>query len=152
MMREPEIRELAVQPAAVEHTVTDAVGLPATIDRAFPALFGRLAKLGVTPSGPPFIRYLEAGERIEIQLGVPVSPGVGQLEGAEEMSLPAGRAAVLRYIGPYQGLHEAFEQLRSWVEERGETTAGPYWEVYVTDPRKEPDACKWITDIYQPLR
>jgi hypothetical protein len=40
MTREPEIRELAAQPAAAEHAVTDAAGLAATIDRAFPALFG----------------------------------------------------------------------------------------------------------------
>jgi hypothetical protein len=77
MPREPEIRELAEQPAAVDHAVTDAAGLPATIDRGFPALFGQLAKLGVTPSGPPFIRFLEVGERFEIQLGVPVPPGPG---------------------------------------------------------------------------
>jgi AraC family transcriptional regulator len=151
MTREPEIRELAAQPAAVEHAVTDAAGLPAIIDRAFPALFGRLSKLGITPSGPPFIRYLEAGERLEIQLGVPVSSGAGELEGTEAMNLPAGRAAVLRHIGSYQSLHMAFEQLKSWLEARGEVAAGPYWEVYVTDPRTESDASKWITDICQPL-
>lgn len=152
MPREPEIRVLAEQPAAVEHAVTDAAGLPATIDRGFPALFGQLAKLGVTPSGPPFIRFLEVGERFEIQLGVPVPPGTGELAGAEARSLPPGRAAVLRHVGPYLGLRDAFEKLRTWVEDRGERIAGPHWEVYVTNPRDEPDASKRITDIYLPLR
>jgi effector-binding domain-containing protein len=59
---------------------------------------------------------------------------------------------VLRHIGPYQGLQGAFARLRSWIGEHGEAAAGPSWEVYVTDPRTEPDATNWITDIYQPLR
>jgi effector-binding domain-containing protein len=127
MTSEPEIRELAAQPATVEHAVTDAAGLPATIDRAFPALFGQLVKLDVRPSGPPFIRYLEAGERFEIQLGVPVSASVRDLEGVDEMDLPAGRAAVMRHVGPYQGLRHAFARLRSWLAQRGKAPAGPYW-------------------------
>jgi effector-binding domain-containing protein len=68
------------------------------------------------------------------------------------ISLPAGRAAVLRHVGPYQGLRDAFGQLRSWIDEHGEAVAGPPWEVYVTDPRTEPDASGLITDIYQRLR
>jgi hypothetical protein len=35
----------------------------------------------VAPDGPPFIRYLDIGERLEIELGVPVAEGVGALEG-----------------------------------------------------------------------
>jgi effector-binding domain-containing protein len=149
---QPELRELAAQHAAIERAVTDAAGMTATIDRAFPALFGQLAKLGVTPSGPPFIRYLKTGERWEIELGVPVPASVRELDGAELTSLPAGRSAVLRYIGRYEGLRDACGRLRSWVVERGEGASGPRWEVYVTDPRTEPDASKRITDTYQPLR
>jgi effector-binding domain-containing protein len=61
------------------------------------------------PAGPPFIRYLDAGERFEIQLGVPVSPGAAELEGLDAVTLPAGRAAVLRHIGPFT---EVYQPLR----------------------------------------
>ncbi|MQA76322.1 MAG: hypothetical protein GEU88_18680 [Solirubrobacterales bacterium] len=152
MTQEPEIRELAAQEAAVERAVTDAAGMAATVDRAFPALFGRLEELGVTPAGAPFIRYLKTGERLEIELGVPVPGGVEELRAAERTSLPAGRAAVLRHIGHFQGLREAGERLLSWVDEHGEQAAGPHWETYVTDPRSEPDSSKWITDVYLPLQ
>jgi effector-binding domain-containing protein len=127
MTQDPEIRELPAQPAAVARAVTDVAGMAATIDRAFPALFGRLAELGVAPDGPPFIRYLDIGERLEIELGVPVADGVGALEGVERGSLPAGRAAVLRHVGPYAGLRDAGVRLVAWVERRGEEVAGPHW-------------------------
>lgn len=152
MTQEPEIRELAAQGTAVERAVTDAAGMAATVDRAFPVLFGRLEELGVTPSGPPYIRFLQTGERLEIELGVPVPGRVAGLDGAERAELPGGRVAVLRHLGHFQGLRDAGERLLAWVEERGEQASGPHWEVYVTDPRSEPDSSKWITDVYVPLR
>ena len=152
MQPAPEIHDLAGQPAAVERAKTDADGLTATIDRAFPTLFGQLARLGIPPAGPPFIRYLKTGERFEIELGVPLPEGVGELEGVDQTMLPAGRAAIVRYIGPYDGLRNACEQLMAWVDERDEEPAGPHWETYVTDPRTEPDASKRITEICLPLR
>jgi effector-binding domain-containing protein len=151
-MAPPEIHHLAAQPVAIERATTDADGLPATIDRAFPTLFGQLARLGIQPAGPPFIRYLKTGDRFEIELGVPLAEGVGELEDIEQSALPAGRAAVLRYAGAYDGLREACEQLKVWAEERDEEAAGPHWETYVTDPRTEPDPSKRITEICLPLR
>jgi effector-binding domain-containing protein len=147
MTPQPEIRELPAQPVAAERAVTDADGLPGTIDRTFPALFEQIAARGTAPAGPPYVRYFETGERFDIELGVPLPAGDG-----EDASLPSGRAAVLRYTGPYDGLPAACEQLGQWVEDRGEEAAGAFWESYVTDPRSEPDPSKRITEIYLPLR
>ena len=147
----PEIRDLAAQPVLIEHAVTDADGLPVTIDRTFPALFGRLGEMGIPPAGPPFIRYLRTAERLEIELGVPVPRDLTDRAAAGIETLPAGRAAVLTYTGPYDGLREACAELGRWVHQHGETPAGPFWESYVTDPRTEPDATKRVTEIYQPL-
>jgi effector-binding domain-containing protein len=143
---EPEIREIAAQPAAVKRAVTDAAGMPGTIDEGFAELFARLAERNAAPAGAPYIRYLETGERLELELGVPAR------EDAADAGLPGGRAAVLRHIGPYVQLREQCERLVKWVERRGEAPAGPHWEAYVTDPRSEPDPSKRITDIYLPLR
>jgi GyrI-like small molecule binding domain len=144
----PEIRELDAQTAVVRRAQTDADAIRATVDENFPALFAQLAERGVRPAGPPFIRFLEAGARMELEFGVPVPPG---LQGAETVTLPGGRAAVLEYTGPYDGLRAANERLFAWLEEQGEEAAGPFWEVYLSDPRAEPDPSKWRTDIVVPL-
>ena len=70
---------------------------------------------------------------------------------AEQTGLPEGRAAVLGYFGPYEGLRAACEELGAWVEQRGERVAGPFWEVYVTDPRSEPDPLERLTEIFIPI-
>jgi effector-binding domain-containing protein len=146
MTREPEIREIAPQPAAVKRAVTDAASMRATIDGGFAELFARLAERNASPAGAPYIRYLETGERLEIELGVPVANGVA------DGGLPGGRVAVLRHVGPYEELRQQCERLAQWVERRAEAPAGPHWEAYVTDPAGEPDPSKRITEIYMPLR
>ena len=116
MTLEPEIRELSPQPAVTEVAVTDEAGIPGVVDSGFPRLFGRLAEVGVEPAGPPFIRYLRTGEELEMELGIPVGPDAGQ-----PAVLPGGRAAVLRYVGPFSGLRDACARLERWVAEQGES-------------------------------
>jgi DNA gyrase inhibitor GyrI len=146
-----EIREVPPQPAAIKRAVTPAAQLGSVIDKTFPALFGRLAELGVAPSGPPFVRYLETGDELEVELGVPVDDG-RDLDGVEQATLPGGRLAVWRHVGPYSELRAACEQLERSVKQAGEEPDGPFWESYVTNPAEEPDASKRVTEIYQPLR
>jgi effector-binding domain-containing protein len=145
-----EIRDIPAQPAAIHHAVTPADGLASVIDKTFPGLFGRLAEIGVAPSGPPFVRYLETGDELEVELGVPVANS--ELDGVDCATLPGGRVAVWRHVGPYEELRSACEQLEQSVERLGEEPAGPFWESYVTNPAEEPDASKRVTEIYQPLR
>ena len=148
-MTQLEIRDIAAQSAAAEHAVTSADELPAVVDRAFPAIFARLGELGVQPAGPPFIRYLDTGDPMQVELGVPVA---SEFEDSEQVSLPAGRAAVWTHVGPYSELRHACEQLGAAVQELGEQPSGPFWESYVTNPAEEPDASKRVTEIYLPLR
>jgi len=146
----PEFRSITAQPAATQREETTRDGIAATVDRVFPALFRRLGEVGVAPAGAPFIRYLETGDRYVLELGVPVPEGVDS--NLEDSSLPAGRVAYLRHVGPYDGLPQAFEELREWIAANGEEIAGPGWEIYVTDPRAEPDSSRWVTDVYVPVR
>ena len=58
MRQEPQIQERAAQHyAGIPMTVT-MDGLSSAVDSAFSELFGWLASEGITPAGPPFIRYL----------------------------------------------------------------------------------------------
>jgi len=72
-MSDPQIELRQAQPylgirAAVTHGIRDFA------DSAFPELFGWLFENGVTPAGPPFLRYHEvdrAGEPLDAEAGVP---------------------------------------------------------------------------------
>ena len=129
------------------------------------AIDGRLRPLrcgtsqGITPAGPPLIRYLVidmAGE-LQIELGVPVTAPATASGRVQPGVLPEGRYAVLRHTGPYDDLVASNAALLQWAQEKGiefdtwDTPGGSAWrgraEHYLTDPSQEPDPAKFETDV-----
>lgn len=64
----------------------------------------------------------------------------------------SGKVIYLSYTGPYEGTYKAYNELHSYMKEKGFTQNGGPWEVYITDPSTEPDTSKWITEIYFPVK
>ena len=156
------------EPVIVEREEQPYVGVGTTvrlreIGEAFPRLMGELAaglaRLGVAPTGPPFLRYIvidmEGDLRIELGMVVatPISPNEGLIAGV----LPAGRYASVIHTGPYDALAEANAALQAWAAREGlrwavvETPVGDRWdcrlETYLTDPEAEPDPATWRTEV-----
>lgn len=164
MSRTPQVTVRAAQHyAGIKETVTmDTIG-PA-VDRAFPELFGWLGGQGITPAGPPFIRFLviDMAADLEVDFGVPVASPVTAGGRVQPGVLPGGRYLVLRHAGPYDQLIGANAELQDWAEangvsfERSDTPRGSAWpgriEQYLTDPSTEPDPSKWQTDIAYLIR
>jgi effector-binding domain-containing protein len=134
------------------------------VDQAFPELFGWLARHAIAPAGPPLIRYLviDMAAGLQIEMGVPVATAIddgGSGDGGRITSgvLPAGRYAVLRHTGPYDGLVASNAALQRWAGEHGitfdsrDTPEGTAWraraEHYLTNPAAEPDPSKWEVDV-----
>ena len=72
--------------------------------------------------------------------------------GIENEALGAGRHAVHRLVGPYEGIAETYRRLfEKWLPESGETAAErPCMELYRNSPA-EVDATHLITDLCAPL-
>ena len=155
----PQIEErAALHYAGIRMTVT-MDGISGAVDEAFPELFGWLAGQGIAPGGAPFIRYLviDMAAGLQLDLGVPVDAPVTASGRVQPGVLPAGRYAVLRHTGPYDGLIASNAALQRWAHSRGiefdtwDTPDGSAWraraEHYLTDPSKEPDPAKWEVDV-----
>lgn len=75
--------------------------------------------------------YRDAGSGLlDIEVGVEVGmafPGRGEVVGSV---IPAGDAATVAHLGPYQKLGEAHEAIRQWCAAQGRTLAGVNWELY----------------------
>jgi len=167
---DPEVqiqRREAQSYAAIPMQVTmDTLG--GAVDQAFPELFGWLARHAIAPAGPPFIRYLviDMAAGLQIEMGVPVATVIddagrdGDSDDGGRITpavLPAGRYAVLRHTGPYDGLVASNAALQRWAEEHGvtfdswDTPQGTAWraraEHYLTNPAAEPDPSKWEVDV-----
>jgi effector-binding domain-containing protein len=124
-----------------------------------PEVFAWLGAHGLPPAGPPFMRYnvIDMTRDLEIDNGVPVAAPV---EGDAEVIagvLPAGRYATLTHVGHPSELMAATKALLDWAAAQGLTwdmspsADGERWgsrlEIYLSDPREEPDMSKWVTQL-----
>jgi effector-binding domain-containing protein len=148
----------AVQPVAtVTRTVTMAT-MKEVVD-AIPPLLDWLAAHGLTPSGPPFLRYLVIDMEADmvVQAGVPVRVPVQGDEHVEPDELPAGDYLTTVHVGPYEGLYDATGALLAHAGRNGlrldhhPSDAGDVWtsrlEWYETSPLEEPDPARWVTRL-----
>jgi effector-binding domain-containing protein len=156
---QPRLETVEAQPTiAVRHVIPMAeLDLGRVYGRAFPLLFGTLGERGLQPAGPPFGRYHEWGERVDVEIGVPLSEPVADLPASAPdgelfaSELPGGPVATLTHVGPYDGLPAANATLARWLDEQGLERASGLWESYRGDPDSTPHA-ELRTDIVQPVR
>jgi effector-binding domain-containing protein len=161
-MSTPEIVTRAEQPyVALRGQVSMAEIGPFAVRT--PEVFAWLGAHGVAPAGPPFLKYnvIDMMRQLEIDNGVPVAapPNVDGDGDGEMVSgvLPAGRYATLTHVGHPSELMDATKALLDWAAEqnltwdRSPSPDGERWgsrlEVYLTDPREEPDMSKWVTQL-----
>jgi len=74
-------------------------------------------------------------------------------DGLQEMRLPGGKMAVLRFKGPYSGLKAAYDYLYGvWLPGSGEEAAdSPPFEDYINNPMDTAPA-DLLTDICVPIK
>ena len=122
-------------------------------------VFAWLGARGLPPVGPPFLKYnvIDMMRQLEVEAGVPVAaPANGDGEVLPGV-LPAGRYATLMHTGHPSELVGTTKALLDWAAAQGLTwdmspgETGDRWasrlEIYLTDPREEPDMSKWVTQL-----
>ena len=166
MEREPKIEERPQQPyAGIPAEVENEAEFRRVVDRSFPELFGWLGGQGITPAGPPFIRYLElsgAGQPLRFELGAPTAEAPDADGPVRAGTLPGGRYLTYLHVGPYThaevaDLNDARSLVTAWAEreaislESSATARGTAYDAnvehYLTDASREADWSKWQTEL-----
>jgi effector-binding domain-containing protein len=154
----PEVQTRPEQPYVAIRTRVTMADLGA-LGARFGEVFGWLGAHGVAATGAPFFRYrvIDMAGDLEVDAGVPVAGPVGGDDAVVYDVLPAGRYATLTYMGHPSELVGANKALLDWAAEQGLTfdvsagTDGEHWggrlEIYLTDPAREPDMSKWVTEL-----
>lgn len=116
-----------------------------------PKVFGHATQSGATMVGPPFVRYLNMAETLDIQAGLPVAPGAAATDDILLGELPGGAALTTIHTGPYDGLPAAYAALQAWMKDNAVQPSGAPWEVYLTDPGEVPNPAEWKTQVIWPI-
>lgn len=146
-----ETRVLAEQPTAAMFNTLTAEEMPQWIPPALGRVLGYLISHGLGPTGMPYARYRRLDEdRFEVEAGYPAAAPVRGEGDVRASQLPPCRALVVTHVGPYDTLTEAYETVVVWLAEHERQPVGDPWEVYHTDPEREPDSSRWLTEVFQP--
>jgi effector-binding domain-containing protein len=159
MLSKPMIVERPERPYAAISAKLAMQELGSAVHQLAPRLFGWLGTHGIGPAGAPFFKYniIDMARQLEIEWGVPTAIPIQADEGVLAGILPAGRYSTLIHRGRHDGLVDANAALLKWVADSGHavdvtpTPAGDRFgcrlEIYLTDPRAEPDPEKWETEV-----
>ena len=147
-----EQRQLAPCSTAVLRSTLSVREIGPFVRRAFADVARAVAKQGISFIGPPFARYHRLADGLfEVEAGFPTACEVARAADVVPSVLPGGPAAVMSYIGPYDEMEAAYTALFEWVAERGGDLSADPWEVYLSDPSREPDPHQWRTEIVMPF-
>jgi effector-binding domain-containing protein len=155
----PEIESRAGQPyVAIKAQVTMET-LGTVVPPLNQEVFAWLGERHAAPSGPPFWKYnvVDMAGSLEVEAGVPVAQPLTGNGRVIAGVLPAGRYVTLSHVGAPETLAGATASLLDWAAARGlafDTSSSPEgerWgcrlEIYLTDPREQPDMSKWETRL-----
>jgi effector-binding domain-containing protein len=156
-MAEPEVVTRAEAPYVAIRTQATMETLGTAVPPLNGEVFAWLGRQGVAPAGPPFWKYnvIDMEHSLEIEAGVTVARPVEGDGRVTTGMLPAGQYVTLHHVGAPETLIGATSFLLDWAAGKGLTfdmspsPAGERWgcrlELYLTDPREEPDLSKWET-------
>ncbi|GAA3607880.1 MerR family transcriptional regulator [Kineosporia mesophila] len=115
-------------------------------------LYERLARAGISPSGPGIAWYEEGsgGEGVVVHAGCPVNTEPDPSLEVEIIDLPAiAQAATILHHGPMDDVLTSIQQLAHWIEAHGYRSTGLNRELYVHYGMGE--AAEWVTELQEPV-
>jgi effector-binding domain-containing protein len=118
----------------------------------FGTLATHLQRINVPTAGDPFVLYLERGEHLEVEAGLPVVEPITTKGEVRSSSLPGGPAIATWHAGRPEDLGDAFEAIEAWLERQAAEATGPAWVVHHPDPNAGSGAPSSMSEVIQPYR
>lgn len=152
MIESPQITDTASQHTAVIHFRIARADMPKVMGPGVGELLAVLAEQGIVPAGPLFTHHarMEPGV-FDFDLGFPVATPVTAQGRVQASQLLPTRVARSTYLGAYEGLSEAWDELMAWIGASGHKAGPDLWESYVSGPESGLDPGQWRTQLNRPL-
>lgn len=131
--------ERSEQPTLAVRTRASVERLPEVLGPAWGSILAYAANMGVEPSGPPFVVFLNMDmQDLNLEIAFPFDRPLDGEGDVRPGTLPAGEAVETVHVGPYDQLKDAYEALEGWMKANGRVAGGPPHEHYLNDPQDTP--------------
>ncbi|MBM7854727.1 DNA-binding transcriptional MerR regulator [Desulfohalotomaculum tongense] len=112
------------------------------------SLLEEINSLGGVHAGPPIMLFFDEDfnpENMDMEAALPVLD-----VNLSNKTLPAVLAATCIYVGPYDGLEDAYEAVFAWINQNGYRAEYPTREISYNDPQTTPPE-QLVTEIIVPV-
>lgn len=126
--------------------------LSPVIGKAYGQIIDYMKAKGIQQVGAPFcIFHFYSKDSVSLEPGI-FTDKLGKSQGnINAYDMKPSNVVVATYYGPYSGIEATVMKVVYWINENHKHIIGHNWDVFVTDPRTEPDSTKWETKIYYPV-
>lgn len=128
--------------------------MEAFFKEAFAHLSEVVNDFGLEVTGPPYGRYRGApSETTDVEAGVPIlaRPRHAHPSGVVWGEFPAIEVVEAIHQGPYHTLSDTYADMVLWMHAKGLNPVDDMWDIYLTDPNREPDPETWQTKVVWPF-
>jgi effector-binding domain-containing protein len=152
MLENPHITQSDVQLTAVIRLTIKREEIRNVMGPGVTEVLTAVAMQGIGPAGPWLTHHLRMDPEVfDFEICVPVTAPVAPVGRVKPSQLPAARVARTVYVGPYEGLGDAWGEFDAWIEANGYTTGSELWEIYVAGPESTSDSAQFRTELNRPL-
>jgi len=121
-----------------------------------PVIYEAIGKAKFEIAGAPsglFFKWDSINKITLMAAGIPVKGDAKtKIKGFETVVLSPGTNLHITYHGGYSKIANAHFAMDDYMKEKSLLQGSPVIEEYVTDPSKEADSSKWITNIFYPVK
>jgi effector-binding domain-containing protein len=152
MLETPHVTQSVAQLAAVIRLTVRREEIRNVMGPGLGELMGALAEQGIVPTGPWFTHHLRMDPEIfDFEICMPIATPVAAVGRVQPGQLPAARVARTVYVGPYEGLGDAWGEFDGWIKANGHQLGPDLWEIYIAGPESSPDPANFRTELNRPL-
>ncbi len=120
----------------------------------YPELMNYLSEVNSEISGPPFAIYhkSETEGYTLLECGLPINSKIEGKDNINFLEITPTKTIMASHFGHYNTVKTTYNALLKYINENKIEVTGSPWEMYITDPMKEPDQSKWETKVYFPIK
>jgi len=148
-MSEYSIVDYESRPTAIVRGRVKLDDLPTFFARSLPLVLEAIEAQGAIPGGEPFAYYRAVPNgSVDVEAGFPVVGAFAATGMVLPGHLPGGRVITGLHLGPYDSVGHTYARMIAWAIAHGLQPTQDMWEVYLTDPEREPDPSHWRTGLF----
>ena len=147
-----QVIECPARHTAVVRARVERSALSTFCAHALGAVLSAMEDSGTVPGGEPFAYYHTIDDdTVEVEAGFPTVDRFSFSGEVVESELPGGKTVTGIHLGPYDARRDTYMTMSNWAMAHGLQPTGDMWEVYLTDPEREPNPDRWRVGVFLPV-